>query len=214
MSRLWNIKPVWRGETCAILASGPSMNVSVARTLEGRCRVIAINDNYKLAPWADILYAADHPWWREYPEALKFAGRKVTINAGLEFAEVEYIESGGYADFDHRTTHVRTGKNGGYQAIHIAAHLGVRRIILCGFNMRSIDGLSHWFGDHPPNLHRTPPYETWISLFARLAPLLRHKNIEVINCTPKSALNCFEKQSLETALESVSVDTRSTAISA
>lgn len=210
MTRHWNIKREWEGETCAVLASGQSMSQAVADKVRGLCRVIAVNDNYRLAPWADILYAADHDWWRVHQEALSFAGRKVTINEGLEFEGVQYVESGGYGDFDERTTHVRTGKNGGYQALHIAVHAGARRILLCGFDMHG----THWFGDHPPKLHKTQPFSTWISLFNRLPPIMRRKGVEVINCTPNSALKCFEYLELEKALESVRVDTRLTAISA
>jgi len=32
--------------------------------------VLAINDAYRLAPWADWLYACDDRWWRFHHEAV------------------------------------------------------------------------------------------------------------------------------------------------
>jgi hypothetical protein len=217
MSQAWKIQREWEGDTCAVLASGPSMSQEIAERIRGM-RTIVVNDNYKLAPWADVLYAADYLWWKEHPEALKFAGRRVTIMpigcSTIEFPELRYLENGGYGGLDPRPTHIRTGKNSGYQAIHIAAHLGVRKILLCGFDMREVKGKKHWFGEHPPSINKTQPFNVWISLFNVLAPMLRAKGIEVINCTPESALRCFKEESLEKALESVLHDKRHAALSA
>ena len=75
MTTQWTVPPLWQGETCAVLASGPSMSREVAELVRGRVRVIAVNNqgidtevNGKLepalAPWADVLYAADAKWWQ------------------------------------------------------------------------------------------------------------------------------------------------------
>lgn len=207
MSSRWKIEREWEGETCAVLASGPSMTQETANLVRGRCRVIAVNTTYKLAPWADILYAADREWWAGYPEARSFAGRKVTILSNvdslMEFEELHYVENGGYGLIDPRATHVRTGKNSAYQAMHIAVHLGVKRILMCGLDMRPVNGREHWHDDHPDGVRKTMPFNVWITLFNQAAPFLRARGIEVINCTPDSALHCFKKQRLEDALESV-----------
>lgn len=210
MASRWKIQREWEGQTCAVLASGPSMTQEVADLVKGKCPAIAINTTYRLAPWADILYAADREWWAGHPEARKFAGRKVSIlgntNSAMEFEELDYVENGGYGLLDPRPTHVRTGKNSGYQAMHIAIHLGAKRILMCGLDMRPIGGKEHWHGDHPDGVKKTMPYETWRSLFNQCAPFIRARGIEVINCTPDSALHCFKKQKLEDALESVLLD--------
>jgi hypothetical protein len=218
MARRWSIAPEWKGEVCAVLASGPSMSQQVADLVRDRCRVIAINTTYQLAPWADILYAADREWWAAYPDAKSFAGRKVSIlpNTGslLEFDELDYVESGGDGLLDPRPTHVRTGKNSAYQAMHIAMHLGVHTILMCGLDLRVVDGMEHWHGDHPKGARKTMPFSSWISLFNQAAPFIQAKGVRVINCTPHSALHCFKKQQLEDALESVLSDKRNAVLSA
>ena len=70
---------MWRGQTVAILASGPSMSQAVAdRVGEAKVCVVAVNTTVKLAPWADMLYAADDFWIVKYEKlAAGFAGLKV-----------------------------------------------------------------------------------------------------------------------------------------
>ena len=54
----WSIPPEWTGETAFLLGGGPSLKGFNAECLRGR-RVIAINNSWELAPWADVLYFCD-----------------------------------------------------------------------------------------------------------------------------------------------------------
>lgn len=115
---------------------------------------------------------------------------------------LECLGNDGTNGFTDATDHIRHGKNSGYQAIHIAAHLGARRIILLGFDMRpTSDGVLHWFGNrsyHPAN---PTVFQTFmIPKFPALAAELKKRAIDVVNCTPGSALTCFRTSSLEAAL--------------
>lgn len=214
MTTPWMVEPEWKGETAAILASGPSMTRAQAEAVRGKCRVIAVNNQGidtdcdgamvpALAPWADILYAADTKWWRYYHErALKFEGRKVTIRDTLPWREVYSLkQSVDHASFDPRPTHLVSGGNSGYQAVHLAVHLGVKRVILLGFDMKNgRNGRRHWFGDHPGRLKAHGAYAGWHRAFDKFAKVLDHMNIEVLNCTPEPALRCFRRTPLEVAI--------------
>mgnify|MGYP001617909464 CR=1 FL=1 len=60
----WRVEEEWRGQTAAILGGGPSLTLGQCETVRvAGCRVIAVNNAYELAPWADILYFADRHWW-------------------------------------------------------------------------------------------------------------------------------------------------------
>lgn len=169
-----------------------------------RLPAIAVNDTFRLAPWADMLYAADSSWWSFHgAEALKFAGLKVTVQESVPHPAVLGLRHSGAEGFDDDPECLRTGGNSGYQAIHIAAHAGAKRILLCGFDM----GGGHWHGDHPKPLRNTPPptYARWIERFKTLAPELAQRGIAVVNCTPKSALRCFPMANLKDELESRAV---------
>lgn len=215
---LWRVNRDWEGETCAILGGGPSMGADIAEAVRGRCRVIAVNNQGiesvdpkgrrtpAIAPWADVLYAADRLWWHNNRDGAEaFAGIKATIapNGYHEFAPlidgVRLLGNGGPQGFDDRPDHLRTGWNSGYQAIHLAAHLGAKRVLLLGFDMHSKNG-EHWHGDH----RWRPGYQSRYSLFANAfvlgAPEFEQRGIDIVNCTPGSALTCFRSATLEEGL--------------
>ena len=215
MTTQWTVPPLWQGETVAILASGPSMSREVAELVRGRVRVIAVNNQGidtevngrlepALAPWADVLYAADAKWWQAYKDrALKFAGLKVTIRSGLPFPEVLSLHQSPQRVFDPRPTHLASGGNSGYQAVHLAAHFGVKEIWLCGFDMVAADKRRHWFGNHPPRLNSRPNFNSWIQAFGKLAPVLAGRGITVWNCSASSAIRAFKKADLRQLVEGV-----------
>jgi hypothetical protein len=152
-----------------------------------------------LAPWADILYAADAKWWKFNRSALKFAGRKVTIRSSL-YSEVYALKQSPELVYDSRPTHIVSGGNSSYQAVQIAAKLGAKRILLLGVDMTVHRNRLHWFGNHPQELHTVPLFKSWIKAFGRLAPALERMGVEVVNCSPITALECFRRAPLESAL--------------
>lgn len=200
MSTKWTVPRDWEGETAAVLASGPSMSAEVAETVRGKCRVIAVSNQAiaheangvkypALAPWADVLYSADSKWWLHHAkEALAFKGHKVTIRNALPIDEVMYLEYSSKIPFDPSPSHLVSGGNSGYQAVHLAAHFGVSRILMCGFDMKEVNRKKHWFGDHPQRLNTAQNYRRWIANFEALYRALSERGIEVINCTHGSAL--------------------------
>lgn len=88
---------------------------------------------------------------------------------------------------------IHTGGNSGYQAINLLWHFGVSRILLLGFDMKG----GHWHGKHPRGLNNYSPHHDWVQ---RFRPLAAELDIEVINCTPGSALDAFPVMRLEDAL--------------
>jgi hypothetical protein len=207
MTTAWSVPPEWVGETAVILASGPSLTRAQCDAVRGKARVIAVNNQAidtdcdgvrvpAMAPWADVLYAADAKWWRHYEDrARQFAGVKVTIRDTLPWAEVYSLkQSVEHAIFDPRPTHLVSGGNSGYQAIHLAVHYGATRIVLLGFDMK--DGFGrrrHWFGAHPGRLDSRGNYTGWLRAFDKLAGALKARNVEVINCTADTALRAFRR---------------------
>lgn len=95
---------------------------------------------------------------------------------------------------------VATGQNSGYQAINIAVLAGATRIILLGYDMQhAADGRQHWFGDHPVK-ERAGVFSAFLHNFRKAAPVLAKLGVEVINCSPGSALDCFKHEKIESVL--------------
>jgi hypothetical protein len=178
----------------------------MSQAVADQCRgvgTIVLNTTWQLAPWADVLYAADHSWWMKYPEARTFAGLKVTCGGALG-KDVLALKDTGRDGFDADPGCVRTGGNGGYQAIQIAVHGGAKRILLCGFDMRHVRGKAHWHGAHPAPLRNAGEaiYKRWLAVFPTLKRPLEDLGVEVINCTPGSDLKVWPFMELERAIES------------
>lgn len=213
----WTVPRDWEGDTCAVLGSGPSLTAAVADQLRGRCRVIAVNNvgisfkNAKgvphdaVAPWADVLYAADRMWWHNNkPAAEAFTGTKVTVMpiSYDDYAPadgVHVVGNGGALGFDERQDYIRTGWNSGFQAVHLAAHFGAKRILLFGFDMHADNG-QHYFGDHQWRPGYKSRYELFLRAFKDISSPLKARGVTVLNCTPGSALKCFPQVTLEQGL--------------
>lgn len=95
---------------------------------------------------------------------------------------------------------VHFGSHSGYQAINLAYLWGAKRIILLGYDCRSIDGKAHWFGQHAAGLNQKQGFSTWISHYQQLAHDLSAEGIEVINATPESAITAFTKRRIHEGL--------------
>lgn len=169
--------------TWAVLATGPSMSQAVADQVRGKCRVAAVSDAWRLAPWADVLVSTDAAWWTKHPEAKQFAGEKFT--GAPVFLPVPGVT---------RAPWSTSGTNSGLLACKTAHARGATRILLCGFDMQG----THFFGGHPPGLGNTTP-ERFVALRQQFAEW-RPAGVEIINCTPGSALACYPHQPLSEAL--------------
>lgn len=198
------VERLWPGETVAILGGGPSLTRADVDALRGVCRVIAINKAYELAPWADVMYAADAKFWNWEHGAPAFTGPKYAIEASdpIMWPDVQVLRNTGVTGLELEPTGLRTGYNSGYQSVGLAYHFGAARILLLGFDLKvGANGLSHWHGDHPDR--QPSPYGAMLEAFPSIAQPLKDAGVEVINCTPGSALKCFPMSTLRDELARV-----------
>jgi hypothetical protein len=190
----------WEGSDCALVASGPSLSRPQCEYVKGNAKVIAVNDGYKFAPWADILYAADHRWWTW--EKRDFAGLKVSIeqHQNVEWpADIHVLrnlDNGSPTGISLDPKGLKTGANSGYQALNLAVLLGAKRIILLGYDYKFSQGKSHFFGDHPVSTNENH-LSLFVKNFSTIENELKRLGVEVLNCSPESVLNQFPKVSLE-----------------
>jgi hypothetical protein len=199
MTRLIEISREWHGQTAAIFASGPSMTAEVAERCRG-LRTIAINNqSMDCAPWADIIYGSDAKWWRHYlPVIIDLPGRKISVQIGSPIQGVDYLRASKEV-CDTRPTFLSTGANSGYAALCLAVKLGAARVLLYGYDMAPRNG-RYRRHDYPANLNSKPRFAEWIPRYRTLALELKRRGVDVINCTPGSALTCFPFQSASPAL--------------
>jgi hypothetical protein len=189
-----------------VIASGPSLtedDVALVKDWrdQGKGKVCVINTTFRLAPWADVLYACDRAWWDKYGEEAKiFTGKKYCYAQGGEPWGAERVTGHHGGGLCNQPGEIRTGGNSGHQAVSVVYNLGAKRIILLGFDMGRTGGKSHWHGDHPHGLSNGGNYPQWIEYFRMLAKDLKAKGVDVINCTRTTNLDCFPQADIASVL--------------
>ena len=195
---------LWPGSTIVCLGGGPSLTPEdVAYVREKDVRVVAVNDAYRLAPWADVVYASDGAWWHAHRAVLALPALKYSIEwSGNECLPpgVLKLRASGHGGIETDPSAIRTGHNSGAAAINLAVHLGATRILLLGYDLSKTGGRSHWFGDHPPSLRRESPYGRFAEMFHQQLPQLSELGVDVVNCSRHTALTCIPRMPLEEAL--------------
>lgn len=199
--------PDWRGEIAVLVGAGPSAKDAPIDLARGRARVIAINNSWQLAPWADALYACDWNWWNHANGCPEFRGLKMTIDRrtcqdrpdwGVHKVECNK----GDDRLELRTwNRIGWGGNSGFGALNIAVQAGATRIILVGYDMTTRFG-RHWHQDHPNGMHNPTEgnVDRWRRAIDNAAAQLRPLGIEVFNASPISALRNYPKVTLAEAL--------------
>lgn len=195
--------PDWRGETCIVVASGPSAKDAPLDIAKGRARVIVINESWRLAPWADVLYAGDYRWWKANEGLPEWTGLKVSVHHRLvENAwGIRHLPMNrGDVMETARLGILGWGGNSGFQAVNLAAQLvGPGRVILVGFDMTLASGV-HWHGAHPQFNPKPDSIGRWRRVLDRAAASLAKAGTTVLNASPASALRNYPKVSLGEAL--------------
>ena len=190
----------WAGATAVVVASGASAKDAWIEAAKGKARVLVINDSWRLAPWADALYACDLRWWRKESGAAEFNGERITQDAraaadyGLRKVTLErrdeiLTETPGVLGW---------GGNGGFHALNLAVQAGAKRIVLMGYDLVG----EHWHGRHPAGLNNPTPslLAKWAKVLDAQAPRLAALGVEVLNASPRSALTAYPRVPLEAAI--------------
>jgi len=190
-----------------IVAGGPSLRGVDLRFLQ-REDVIAVNRAYELIEDTSNLRV----WWTDYRfwwwhaaqlKELKHArlhSANDRLGRHLQYpSSVRIWQLTGPVGLERAEGGLRHGNNGGFAAINLAYHLGARRIILLGYDMKlSADGAGHWHEEHPwGRLRSRTLKEKMLPAFRGLAQELEKEGVEVINANLDSALLDFPRRSLQ-----------------
>ena len=180
-----------------IAAGGPSLRREDVESCRDRAFLIVINDTWQMAPWADVLYAADYGWWlRRRPPV--FAGDKYGCNnQNIAQFGVTVLKSLGYLGWSDDPNAVYAGGHSGFQAIQmVASRYGAKQIALLGYDLKAdANGNKNWYENR-----KTKPFDRWLDTYATLASAAKTRGIEIVNCSRDTALTAFPRQSLAEVL--------------
>ncbi len=196
------VEPIWSGETVYIIGGGTSLTGFNWNRLIGK-KTIAINKSILSYPNADALYWTDsrvYGWYKK--EIDGFKGLKYTIRHHVTYPnDVKVLRKGSKFGLEEAKDALCHGNNSGYAAINLAYLLGVKKIVLLGYDMRNDGKQGHYHDGYPvpatgDNVYR----DQFIPGFQILADLLKQRKVEVYNASMTSALTVWPKISFEQAL--------------
>ena len=184
-----------------IIAGGPSLTKEDVGYAEKQdVDILGINDAYRICKRMDYFYACDRRWWNwHWTRVNEIQCRKFVLEDMEGRAGIEQMQNDGTSGLSFEWPKLRTGRNSGYQAINLAILLGYKKLILLGYDMQHDNGKVHWFGDHEKPLAnaRERQYKPWIELYDSM-PV--PEDVQIINCSRKTALTCFPRMELKDAL--------------
>lgn len=205
----WTVPREWEGDPCFILGGGPSLTKDDAERVQGRGWVLAINEAYRICS-PRVHYFCDLSWWLANREKVLLHPAKYRVSIGTDMDGTLRLHSSGYAHLSTDPGTLGHGANSGFQALNLAFLFGAKTIVLLGFDMRADEnGKTHWHEPHRNGL--TQERFKWllanrmIPAFWRIAQSLKDAGVRVINCTPNSALKCFEMRTLDEVLNDASL---------
>ena len=198
------------GETAIVSGTGPSLTPEVIATCnqarkEGRVKIFAANRAIDVMD-ADVFHACNWQFYEAYYEGLKDKPcDKWTTRPELEgkYEGVNYIEERWEPGLSKDPSYIHAHHGTGPQLVNIAYLYGCTRLLLVGWDMR-------YLGKTGPNTYARRRYldEDPLTLnhWPRSGPngemegLIREMNtikpadygIEIINCSPGSAMKCFQ----------------------
>lgn len=175
--------------------------------------VIGINVAYQFGSWVDICYFGDFPFFLEHRYGLsEFKGMVVSHNSKVAKRDlhwVKYLPLEVKKDVPQRERNlgistypkaVSWNYNSGASAISLAAWMGVKRIILVGFDMTlNKTNNQHFHNEYKPvrdDVRMNPrklPFNKHLQGFPIIKRDADNMGIEIINTSLNSAIKDFPK---------------------
>ena len=195
--------PDFSGARVLIVASGPSAQSVPLDEAKGLSRFVAINESWKLCPWADLLYACDGAWWKANNGVAEFGGLRVTQDQSVRvrFPNVQHVKCrrGVARILVDDTGEIGDGRTSLFQALNLVVRAGPPRAIgLVGADMRLDYGM-HWHGPHRGELNnpREKIVLRWREALDGVADQLAGLGVTVLNLSAISTLQNYRKVTLQ-----------------
>jgi len=192
-----------------VIGTGPSLTaeqIAIAK----RFKTFGVNKAFEFDP--DVLVGCNYQFWDLYwPDVKDLRCHKWTTRPQLQgkYPGLNYIEERWEDGLSTDPSYICAHHGSGPQAVNIALHYGCKTILLIGWDMRfpgKVDRRNytaprHYFGEDPlTEIHwpMTGPQGELEGLIREMETIHPEDyGIEIINCTPDSAMRCFPMGNLE-----------------
>lgn len=199
---------------CFIIGGGFSVQYTDLSSLfQGRHFVIGVNNAFSLGDWVNICWFGDRRWHEWNEEELKlFKGVIACCHPSFEgHGDIRFLMRGKSRGIDEREGYIAWNSCSGSSAINLAYHLGSRRVVLIGFDMKpteikdpitgEITVRGQWHQNHKVDYLQKgySPYTGYLAALPFIAKDAKRLGVEVLNATIDTAIpeDVFEKARLE-----------------
>ena len=174
--------------------------------------VIGINVSFLIGNWMDMVFFGDSGFFLGQQNNLaNFPGIKVTCHPHAGKKDwVKYLarDNSHPRGISSNPRMVSWNSNSGSAAISLAAHTGAKRIILLGFDMKLDDeSKQHWHDAYhrlasltENTRNKALPFNHHLKGFPEIAKDAKKMGIEILNASPDSAIDVFEKVNVKDLL--------------
>jgi len=191
--------------TVVCIGTGPSLTleqIDVAR--QKGYRLFGCNRTWEIVPDLELLYGCNKGFWDTYHKDMDTPAEKWTTNlqAAMTY-KLNWMGERYGAGLCTDPKVIHHGHGSGYSLVGMAHKMGAERILLLGYDMRyarDYDGKSqsigstprHYFGEYPAHLQHWPSVQVRNGVHVELVDLYHSIHVqglvEIVNCTPGSAL--------------------------
>jgi hypothetical protein len=196
LCELEKLEADWAGKPCVVVGGGPSLRGFDWKLLDGLnvigCNFSCPNPTITISHDANFVRPAPRGYLEDW---LKVPGVHVHVNRQLQ------DEIDGIVFVNHLTEYSKdwrfglyAGSNCGICAINLADTLRSGCVYLLGFDMRGENGLSaNWHHKYSRRSNECV-YERFMADITAIEDKIQ---VKVINITPRSRLECFERGELQ-----------------
>lgn len=223
---IWEVPKIWNGGTCWIVGGGASLTDQfhipkeiVEKVQAGELpvsayspymemlhdkHVIGVNGAFLLGDWVDVCFFGDKTWY--FTNAKDLNNYKGLLVGCPEFLQVpgwqklgiKYLQKDSGKNYGISTDPLKVcwNNNSGSAAISLAYNTGCKRIVLLGFDMSlDVQGKGHWHNLYEGKTNM--PFTKHLTGFEQIAIDAKRLGVEIINASPNSKIEYFEKMNVD-----------------
>lgn len=164
-----------------------------------------------------MLFATNHEWWDHYwgredgPRSHHCEKWTNSQGAATKYG-LNFIDSRNKRGLSQKPDRIHHGHSSGFCLLNLAYLMGAERIVLLGYDMRYASDYGgkpeyvgstprHYFGEYPSPLQHWPKVQVkqgvHIELVSFYEAVAKQELVEIINCTPGSAVTCFQMKDID-----------------
>ncbi len=202
----------------ACIGTGPSLTLSQVEAARRKgFALFGCNLTYQIVPDLALLFATNGPFWDYYwnrddgPRAHPCEKWTNDLDASGRLG-LNYIGSRDGVGLSTDARRIHHGHSSGFCLLNLAFLKGATLIVLLGYDLKYAPDYQakdrkagstprHYFGEYPSALQHWPSVAVrggvHVELVQKYREVADQKLVEIVNCTPGSAISAFPRRDIE-----------------